>query len=221
MIKAIAIDDEPIALKIIEDHASKIPFLQIEASFTNAFHAIEYLKKHSVDLLLLDINMHDISGLDFLKTLTQKPLVIFTTAYSEYALESYEHDAVDYLLKPFEFGRFLKAINKASERLNESPQTYIFLKSGYEYVRLELQDILFVKAEGNYMKFVCKDQTVLSRLTLQETEEILKHSELIKVHRSYLANFQLADKIEKHQIHFGEHLVPITAEGFDKIQQVL
>src|SRR4028119_225599 len=116
--KAIAIDDEPIALDIIKSHASKVPFLDLEATFTDAFKALEYLQKESVDLLFLDIKMPDISGIDFFNSLSKKPLVIFTTAYSEHAVASFELDAVDYLLKPFSLARFIKGCNKAYELHN-------------------------------------------------------------------------------------------------------
>src|SRR5215218_1740943 len=116
--KAIAVDDEPIALQIIESHAAKVPFLELKASFTDAFKAMDYLQKESIDLVFLDIKMPDISGIDFYQSLNKKPLLIFTTAYSEHAVTSFEMDAVDYLLKPFSLSRFVKACNKAYELYN-------------------------------------------------------------------------------------------------------
>src|SRR5688572_16592133 len=116
--KAIAIDDEPLALQIVRSHASKVPYLELKAEFTDAFKAMEYLQKESIDLIFLDIKMPDISGIDFFASLSKKPLVIFTTAYSEHAVTSFELDAVDYLLKPFSFARFIKGCNKAFELFN-------------------------------------------------------------------------------------------------------
>ena len=130
MIRAIAIDDEPIALDIIESHANKIPFLELKASFTNAYQALEFLKTNSVDLLFVDVKMPDISGMDFLKSLSKAPLVIFTTAYQEYALESYDFQTVDYLLKPFDFGRFLKAVNKAERPTGTKERSAPFSQNG-------------------------------------------------------------------------------------------
>src|SRR5690348_2611046 len=136
---AIAIDDEPLALEVVKSLASKVPFLELKAAFTDAFKAVEYLQKERVELLFLDIKMPDISGMELLKSLPQPPLVIFTTAYAEHAVQSFELDAVDYLLKPFSLSRFLKACNKAHElnelRNNKDPlnsPSFIFIKSGYE-----------------------------------------------------------------------------------------
>src|SRR5690606_12465688 len=146
---AIAIDDEPIALDIVAAHAAKVPFIELTASFTNAFDAIAYLQQNKVDLLFLDIKMPDINGMDLLKTLSKPPLVIFTTAYSEHAVQSFELDAIDYLLKPFSLSRFLKACNKAKElydlrNLNTGTKTdFIFIKDGYEQVKVSFSDISY------------------------------------------------------------------------------
>ena len=204
MIRAIAIDDEPIALDIIESHANKIPFLELKASFTNAYQALEFLKTNSVDLLFLDVKMPDISGMDFLKSLSKAPLVIFTTAYQEYALESYDFQTVDYLLKPFDFGRFLKAVNKASDRLEQKNDQHLFLKTGYEYVRLEIAQIKYAKAEGNYVKFVTESEQVLSRMTMQQAEDVL-------LPQGFLVNRAFINKIEKHQLSIGKEVIPISS----------
>ena len=211
MIRAIAIDDEPIALDIIESHANKIPFLELKASFTNAYQALEFLKTNSVDLLFLDVKMPDISGMDFLKSLSKAPLVIFTTEYQEYALESYDFQTVDYLLKPFDFGRFLKAVNKASDRLEQKNDQHLFLKTGYEYVRLEIAQIKYAKAEGNYVKFVTESEQVLSRMTMQQAEDVLLPQGFLKTHRSFLVNRAFINKIEKHQLSIGKEVIPISS----------
>src|SRR5688572_3807180 len=144
--KAVAIDDEPIALEIIKSHASKVPSLDLCAVFTDAFAALEYLQKENVDLLFLDIKMPDISGIDFFNSLRKKPLVIFTTAYSEHAVTSFELDAVDYLLKPFSLSRFIKGCNKAFElynfRNNQDGADHLYVKTGYEQVKIYFEDIL-------------------------------------------------------------------------------
>jgi len=221
MIKAIAIDDEPIALKIVADHASKIPFLELSESFTNAFQALDHLKTNKVDLIFLDINMPDISGIDFLKALTNPPLVIFSTAYSEYALESYDLNAVDYLLKPFEFGRFLKAVNKAREKLGEKADEAIFIKSGYEYHRIQFNELLYLKADGNYIQFVTKEKKLLSRMTMKEASELVEKSGFLKVHRSYCINPHFISKIEKHQVLINDEPFPINSEGFEALQETI
>jgi DNA-binding LytR/AlgR family response regulator len=221
MIKAIAIDDEPLALDIIEKHATKIPFLDIAERFTNAYDAIGYLKTNTIDLIFLDVKMPDISGIEFLTSLTKTPLVIFTTAYQEYAVDSYNFQTIDYLLKPFEFGRFLKAVNKVGDRLEQKNDTYVFLKSGYEYIRLEIAQIRFVKAEGNYVKFVSHNEQVLPRMTMQEAENLLLPKGFIKTHRSFLVNKAFINKVEKHQLTMGEDLIPVSANYYQELIEAL
>ena len=183
---AIAIDDEPQALDVIRLHAAKVPFLDLKASFTNAFEAIAWLQTNHVDLLFLDINMPDISGVDVVKCLpgpgrrgpasrsggtAKMPMVIFTTAYSDYAVQGFDLDAVDYLLKPFSLARFLKACAKALDidtlRSGNAPD-FIFVKTGYEDEKVLLNDILYIEADGNYLSLVLPNRKLLSRQTMAE-----------------------------------------------------
>ena len=217
MIKAIALDDEPVALNIIEHHAARIPYLELQASFTNAFDAMSYLNTNKVDLLFLDINMPDITGLEFLKSLTTKPNVIFTTAYSEYAVESYELEAADYLLKPFEFGRFLKAVNKVADLTSEESKDHIFLKSGYEHIRIDKAHLRYVKSDGNYVSFQTSDQKVLCRMKMSEAEELLPNDTFIKVHRSCIVNKSEITKVEKHQVHLKDEIIPISQTYYEEL----
>lgn len=166
MLSAIAIDDEPIALEVIKNFTEKVTFVNMAGYFINAFDAMTFLKSHPVDLIFLDIRMPDISGLDFFRSLTNPPVIIFTTAYSEHAVEGFEMDAIDYLLKPFSLTRFLKACNKAYEQqaLRKSvpsaadDQSFVYIKSGYENVRVEFNDILYAEALGNYIQLVLEDK---------------------------------------------------------------
>src|SRR3954468_16481580 len=155
--KAIAIDDEPIALEIIKAHAAKVPFLDLKAVFTDAFKGLDYLQKEPVDLMFLDIKMPDISGIDFFNSLSKRPMVIFTTAYSEHAVTSFELDAVDYLLKPFSLSRFIKGCNKAYELYNFRNSTttadHLYVKNGQEQVKVMYDNILYLEASGNYVTF--------------------------------------------------------------------
>lgn len=211
---AIAIDDEPIALDIIKSHASKVPFLDLKEVFTDAFRALEYLQKEQVDLIFLDIKMPDISGIDFFNTLSRKPLVIFTTAYSEHAVVSFELDAVDYLLKPFSLARFIKGCNKAYElykfRGAGEEADHLFVKTGFEQVKVKLEDILYLEAGGNYVTFVLKDKQVLSRSTFNEAISLLPSDKFIRVHRSYIIPVSKVDKIERHQVTIGEIRIPVS-----------
>lgn len=213
---AIAIDDEPIALDIVAAHAAKVPFVELAASFTNAFDAIAYLQQNKVDLLFLDIKMPDINGMDLLKTLSKPPMVIFTTAYSEHAVQSFELDAVDYLLKPFSLSRFLKACNKAKElydlrNLNAGTKTdFIFIKDGYEQVKVSFSDISYIEASGNYTQLHLKNDKILSsRITINDLADLLPKDEFIRTHRAYIISKSKITKYDRSQVWLEDRVIPI------------
>lgn len=213
---AIAIDDEPIALDIIESHASKVPFIELRATFVNAFEAISYLQKNKIDLIFLDIKMPDISGIDFLNSLTNPPMVIFTTAYSEHAVKGFELDAVDYLLKPFSLARFLKACNKAQEfytlRNNSESegQATIFIKDGYEQIKVQIEDILYIEASGNYTLIHLANNPLLStRIPISEMLLLLPAKAFIRTHRAFIVSKNKISKFDRSQIWIGEQIIPI------------
>lgn len=212
--KAIAIDDEPIALNIIKSHASKVPFIDLKAEFTDAFKALEYLQREHVDLIFLDIKMPDISGIDFYNSLSKKPLLIFTTAYSEHAVTSFEMDAVDYLLKPFPLARFVKACNKAFELYNfrnaSEPQDHLYIKTGYEQVKVFYDEILYLEAAGNYVTFVLKDKNILSRSTFAEAIQLLPADRFVRVHRSFMVAVNKISKVERQQVTIGKTKIPVS-----------
>lgn len=214
---AIAIDDEPIALEIIRSHASKVPFIELSATFTNAFEAITYLQNTKVDLIFLDIKMPDISGIDFLKSLSNPPMVIFTTAYTEHAVQSFELDAVDYLLKPFSLSRFLRACNKSHELFNlrnnkvEAKSDYIFVKDGYEQVKVDLSDILYVEASGNYTQIQLKDKLLSSRITINDLADLLPKNNFIRCHRAFIISKDKVSKFDRNQIWIDDKIIPIGA----------
>ncbi|WP_028297454.1 LytR/AlgR family response regulator transcription factor [Olivibacter sitiensis] len=217
MITAIAIDDEPIALEVIRSHAEKLDFLRLKAYFTNAFKAITYLEDHSMDILFLDINMPDISGMDVLKKLVVPPLVIFTTAYAEHAVQGFELDAVDYLLKPFSFTRFEKAVHKAHELLKlrtelaERENKSIMVKCGYQQVKLVLDDIIFLEANGNYVTFFHKNGQSTGRLKLAECELLLQEGDFVRIHRSFMVNRQKIERMDRDQVMVkGGHYLPVS-----------
>jgi len=227
MLHAIAIDDEPIALEVIKNLSSKIPFIALDAVFTNAFEALEYLQKEKLDLLFLDIKMPDISGLDFLQSISNPPMVIFTTAYSEHAVQSFELDAIDYLLKPFSHSRFLKACNKAHEQFilrtgsNQGAQPdHIFLKSGHDQVRVAMDEILYVQSTGNYMQFVLADKKILTRLTMNEVEDLLPKFEFVRVHRSYLVGKKHVHRVEKNAIWIRHEMLPVGAAYLKEVEKI-
>lgn len=211
---AIALDDEPLALEVVRSHASKVPFLNLRADFTDAFQAMDYLQKENIDLIFLDIKMPDISGIDFLNSLNKKPMVIFTTAYTEHAVTSFELDAIDYLLKPFSLSRFVKGCNKAYElfqlRNKSGMVDYMFLKTGYEQEKVNFSNILWLEAAGNYVNFVMKGKSLLSRMTFAEVEAILPKNSFIRIHRSYMVAIANIDRIERHQIHIQGTVIPVS-----------
>lgn len=214
MMTAIAIDDEPLALEVVRSHASRVPFVELAATFTDAFQALDYLKKNPVDLLFLDIRMPDINGMDFYNGLSRKPLVVFTTAYSEHAVYSFELDAVDYLLKPFSLARFTKACNKAFEvwqwKSQGKQQDYVFLKTGYEQIKVLYSEILYLVAEGNYINVVLRTGKLLTRMTFSEMEQLLPPQNFVRVHRSYIVNKDHVDRIERHQLTIRQELIPVS-----------
>jgi len=207
--RAIAIDDEPQALQVLRLLAERIPFLDLAATFTDAMEAMVYVQTHPVDLVFLDIRMPDISGLDWARGLTDRPQIIFTTAFSEYAAESYELEAVDYLVKPIAFNRFLKAVNRAARThpQQEAPN-YTFLKSGHQYVRVDFQDLLYVQGAANYVDFFTTAGRTTVRMKLSEATELLP-SYFMQVHRSFLVNLERIQRVEHNQIIMGDAQISI------------
>lgn len=216
MIICIAVDDEPKALDVISIHASKAPEIELIRTFTNPQDALVFLKDNFVDLIFLDINMPGISGLQFVEKLQSKPYIIFTTAYSEYAIDSYDFEAVDYLLKPIEFDRFYKAINKVKKliQLNSIQQEsllskFLFVKDGYKQIKICVEDILFVQGEGNYLNIVTHNEKVMARLTFQDLLEKLPRNLFFRVHNSYVINIGHLQKIEDNHVFIQNVKIPI------------
>jgi len=213
MIIAIAIDDEPKAIQVIEHHVSKIDDLELVSHFYNAKDALGYLKQNPVDLIFVDINMPQMSGLEMLEQLVLKPHIIFTTAYAEFAIDSYNFNAVDYLLKPVEFDRFQVAIQKVEQRMaSQKPtNTFFFIKDGFKNIKIEFDDILFVKGSGNYLDITTKEKVFSTRMTFQEIIEKLPVSKFMRVHQSYILNIANIDKIENNQVYMGSYKIPISS----------
>ena len=217
MIKVISVDDEPIALDIIEMYCQSIDFLVYEGGFTRTGDALQYLEKNPVDLLLLDINMPSMSGIDFFRSLRDKPMLIFTTSYSEYALESYDLGAVDYLLKPFTLQRFEKAIQRAKEMFTLVHQAsasekakFLMLKADYGMIKVVLADILFIEGLDNYLKIHLRgQQPVVIRLTMKSLMEKLNEKEFLRVHRSYIISVNHIESIKQKMISIAGEEIPI------------
>ena len=227
MLAAIAIDDEPLALEVVKSLAEKIPFLLMKGFFTNAFEAADFLHKEKIDLIFLDIKMPDISGIDFLQAIPNPPMTIFTTAYSEHAVQSFELNAIDYLLKPFSLTRFLKACNKAREQFelrqqnNQAMPAAVFIKNGHGQQRVELQDILYAESSGNYMQFVLIDKKIISRLTMTEAEILLSSSLFVRIHRSYIISKKHLTKIEKNSVWIQQTELPVGASYAGEVAKLV
>lgn len=216
MIKCLAIDDEPLALDVLEDFIAKVPFLKLVKACTSAMEAVEILHKEDIQLLFLDIQMPQVSGVQFLKSLNYHPKVIFTTAYSDYALEGFNLDAVDYLLKPFTFERFLKAVNKAFQQINmqakdkevTAEKEYMFVKSGYDTVKVKFGDIRIIEGLKDYVKIHTTDKTVIALMSMKALEDSLPDN-FIRVHRSFIIDFERVTLVKKRKVFINEAEVPI------------
>lgn len=210
------LDDEPPAIRVIERHLEDLPFVERRGSATDPLTALAYLQATPVDLLFLDINMPQLSGIDLLKSLSQPPLVIFTTAYPEYAVEGFELEAVDYLVKPIARERFLKAVNRAyrqfaTQASSESASAvYILIKADRKLHRVSLAGILFLQAYGDYVKVVGERQTLLPKSTLQELSEKTAPADFCQVHRSYIVNLRHVKYIEGNHLKIKEYTIPVS-----------
>lgn len=218
--RCIAIDDEPKALSVIRHYAEKIPFLELVKEFRSSLDALEFLNKEPIALIFLDINMPDLTGIEFLQSLTSTPMIIFTTAYSEYAVQSYEWETVGYLLKPIEFSRFLKAVNKAADlhKLKSQPSViqttinnpqHLWIKSGSQTYQLALSDLIYIEASGNHVYFVTHDRRIISPTSLQEVAEKLPAGEFYRIHKSFIVAVKHLEVIERHQVKVKGSTLPI------------
>lgn len=229
MIKAIAVDDEPLALELVETFCNRFDFIALEKTFSNVSGALKYLEKNPVDLLFLDINMPAMNGIDFYKSLQHKPMLIFTTSYSEYALESYDLNAVDYLLKPFIFGRFEKAVSKAHQIYNlvhratvAEESKYLMLKVDYGIVKVILSDILFVEGLDNYLKIYLQNQSPLViRLTMKALTEMLNKDEFVRVHRSYIIAINRIESVKCRIITIAGEEIPVGKSYEEELNAAL
>tara|TARA_R110002126_G_scaffold124451_1_gene266390 strand:- start:7251 stop:7949 length:699 start_codon:yes stop_codon:yes gene_type:complete len=219
MIKYIIVDDETASHDNIKDYASNLSYLSFQKSCYNAFEALDYLNKHSIDLIFLDINMPKLSGLEFLKTLSNQPKIIITTAYEEFALEGYELNIDDYLLKPFNFSRFVKSVSKISDALanksisiqnsENNEDAKIFIKEDKKYYQIKLNDILFIEAYGNYVKINMVDRIIVSHQTLTSFTHNLPENKFIRVHKSFIISIDKIELIEGNRILIQDHKIPI------------
>lgn len=233
--RCVIIEDEAPALQIMETYVGKTPMLELAASFRNPMQAVRFLQGEEADLLFVDINMPELSGMDVVRSLTRPPLVIFTTAYSQYAADSYEVDAVDYLLKPIQFDRFLRAVNKATQRLSDidtqlsatldTPASdRFFVKSGHKTYQITTAELLYISSENNYVRYALGSKEVLSLDSLSHLEKQLPAEQFIRVHKSFIIAIAHIDELQKEFITIRGKRIPIgrayRQRFFDRINEI-
>ena len=236
MIKCIAIDDEPLALTQISEYIKKIPYLSLTASCLDAFEAMEVMSKEKVDLMFVDINMPDLNGLDMVKSLKEAPVVIFTTAYSEYAIEGFRVNAIDYLLKPFSMKDFIKATDKAREWIefkaaqrekgggeSSADEEYLFVKSEYSMIRIRFDEIKYIEGMSDYVRIYIegREKPVMSLLSIKGLEERLPSDRFMRVHRSYIVNLEKIREVTRLRIVFGNTYIPVGENYKDKFNSYI
>jgi two-component system LytT family response regulator len=223
MIRCIAIDDEPLALELLEDNISKVPYLELVASFDNALDALKFLQGQSVDLIFLDIQMPGLTGLQFIKSITHNPMFILITAYEKYALEGFELNVLDYLVKPVSLDRFFKACNKAQEQYQlkqnskelgavASQLDYIFVNVDYSLLKVVFADIMLIEGLKDYIKIQLKSSSkpVITRMSMKSIEESLPASKFIRVHKSYIVSLAYITAVRKNSVFIGAIEIPVS-----------
>lgn len=223
-INCIAIDDEPLALDIIREYCSKVSFLNLLKTFDNAVESIDYIRSEKIDLIFLDIQMEELTGIQLLNALKNRPYVIFTTAYERYAIQGFELDVVDYMLKPISFERFIKGVNKVFDRMQldltspkqETPKatkeepTFFFVKTETRMERIENGDVLYVEGMGDYWRIVTKNRRIMTLMNAKKLEEVLREPQFCRVHKSYFIALDKIESIERNRIKIADQYIPVS-----------
>lgn len=231
-LRTITIDDEPLALKLVSEYVNKTPFLELVGSFENPLDATSFLAGNEADLILVDIQMPELTGIEFIRTLEVAPKIIFTTAYEKYALDGYKLNVIDYLLKPFSYEEFLRAVQKARKQTElesnnfpsvEASNQFLFLKSEYKIRRINFNDILYIEGLKDYIKVYTtgEDKPVLSLNSMKSLEQKLPEEKFMRVHRSFIVNLDKIETIERSRIIFGKTYIPVSDQYKDKFQEYL
>ncbi len=218
-IKCIIIEDEPLAVKVLADYIAQIPFLELQSSFKDAILAIDYLHNNNVDLIFLDIHLPKLKGMAFLKTIMHPPAVIITTAYHQYAVEGFELNVTDYLLKPFEFERFLIAVNKVKAQVNESPKKdFIFLNVQKKKIKILFSDIVYIESQREYIKIVTTKSAYVSKMSTHEIEALLPTNHFKRIHRSFIISISKIDAYTAESVEVNGIAIPIGRGYKDVIE---
>lgn len=223
-INCIAIDDEPLALDKIREYIKRIPYLNLMETFDNAFSGLEFLKENAVDLIFLDIQMEELTGIQMLEVMQHKPKIVLTTAYDQYAIKSYELDVCDYLLKPISFHRFIQACEKVSEQLShpthhkaenleeakhENPDSFFYVKNGHVTQKINFEDIYFVEGMKDYVRIWTKDEKIMTLLSFKKLEDLLPQNQFIRIHKSYMISIDKIYSIERNRVLIMNERLPI------------
>src|SRR5258705_3898849 len=232
MLRCIAVDDEPLALELLEDNISKVPYLNLVATCGNAMEAMKVLQEETVDLIFLDIQMPKLTGIQFIQSLSNRPMIILITAYEKFALEGFNLDVVDYLVKPVSFDRFVKACNKAWERyqLKTKPkeitagesQDYIFVNVDYSLLKVVIDDIMWIEGLKDYIKIHLKSSSrqVITRMTMKSIEELLPGNRFIRIHKSYIAAIAFITAVRKTTLMIGAEELPVSETYQDALMKL-
>jgi DNA-binding LytR/AlgR family response regulator len=231
-ISCIIVDDEPFALELIQNYVSKTPFLELKGKCNNAFDALELLNNEKIDLVFLDIQMPELSGLELSKTISKETRIIFTTAFSEYALDSFKVDALDYLMKPFNFEEFYNAAAKAKEwfvlKRKEAPENpkkadFIFVKSEYKQLKINFDEVLYFEGLKDYIKIwlVNQPKAILTLMSLKSLEEELPESKFMRIHRSFIVALDKIEEIERNQVIINKQRITVAEQYKNKFQKFI
>ena len=235
-ITCIAVDDEPLALDIMEDYIQKVPYLTHKQSFTGPLDALDFMRNNHVDLVFLDIQMEDLTGIQFIKVLPYKPFIILSTAYENYALKGYELDIVDYLLKPISFDRFVMACNKVFERkqsknsgvvdtenltISNPKYDYFFVKADAKFVKINFGDILFIEGQGDYLRIITTSDKIMTLQSFKKMEEILPNDNFIRVHKSYMIAIDKINAVERNRVLLEDKAIPVSETYKSKLVEIL
>jgi len=233
MLRCLAIDDEPLALELLEDNISQVPYLKLEGKCSNAFEALKFLQEQTVDLIFLDIQMPGLTGLQFIQSLTQRPMIILITAYEKFALEGFNLDVIDYLVKPVPLDRFIKACNKAWElynlRLKKTENSssiepeFLFVNVEYSLLKVEFADIQWIEGLKDYIRIHLKNSSkpVITRMSMKAIEEELPSSRFIRVHKSFIVSVSAITSVRKNSIFIGVEEIPIGDNYKDAVNMII
>ncbi len=224
IIQAIAIDDEPAALKVIETHAGKLPFLNLKASFTSASEALEFVQHQEVHVAFLDVQMPELLGVEIAPLFSHHGIqTVFVTAHEQYAVKGFQLQALDYLLKPVALPRFIEACNRALQQVqrDRKERPGLFVKDGYDWVKVELSKVQFIRSDTNLLFFHQEEKTICTRMTLTKALEMLPSQEFLRVHKSYIVALRAIQKLEKHQLTVGDQVIPLASTYREKVEKIL